>query len=282
MLKIFSDTCTLYAPAEAAAIGLTVAPLQLVCGEDSWLDYIEAQQQDCLDLIAQAKIPSSSQPPIGTVVDNYNADPSAEIINVTLAHGLSGTYESACLARTMAENPQRIHVVNSQSIAGPQRYMAEMAARMAAAGESVKNVLAKLDYVINNTDSYLVVDDFDFLRRGGRLSPLVAYIGKTIKMAPAVKLSEDGKRLDMFTVKRTISKAFEAIAKDMQKVGADAAGCKFYVGHANVPKRAEQAVAALKDLFGENIDLEVLQLSPVCIAQGGPGCVSMHYIRKVD
>lgn len=277
MVKIASDSSTLLSVAEGASQGITISPLNVNVGDGSWREIEEMSGEECLRYIADGHLPVSSQPAIGEVVDNYNRFPGEEIINITLADGISGTYNTACMARDMADDPERITVWNSQSICGSQRYMAQMAARMAAAGADKDTILDALEERRKHNASYLISDDFDFLRRGGRLSPLVAYIGKSIKMAPAVKLSDDGRRLDFFTVKRTFAKTVEAIIDDMKKRGADAS-YMFYVSHAGAQKRAEQAVAALQRVFGADIAVDTLHLGPAFIAQGGPGCVSLHYV----
>ncbi|MBQ3180709.1 MAG: DegV family protein [Firmicutes bacterium] len=277
MVKIASDSSTLLSVAEGADQGITITPLQVSIGDNSWREIEEMSGEECLQYVAEGHLPVSSQPAIGEVVANYNRFPGEDIINIALADGISGTYNTACMAKDMADDPERITVWNSQSICGSQRYMAQMAAKMAAAGHTRDEILAALEERRKHNASYLISDDFDFLRRGGRLSPLVAYIGKSIKMAPAVKLSDNGRHLDLFTVKRTFAKTVEAIIEDMKKRGADAS-YKFYVSHAGAPKRAEQAVAALQRVFGMDISLEVLHLGPAFIAQGGPGCVSLHFV----
>ena len=59
----------------------------------------------------------------------------------------------------------------------------ETAAKLAAQGSSREEISEKLDQMIGANKSYLLPDDFDYLRRGGRLSPLVSYLGKTIRLA---------------------------------------------------------------------------------------------------
>jgi DegV family protein with EDD domain len=278
MIRINSDSSILYKVDEAAKLGVVTTPLHVICGDESWSELEEFSTADCLALIQSGKLPVSSQPSLGEVLANYDKFPNDEIINITMADGLSGTYESACMARDMAANPERITVLNSRTLCGPHRYLVELAAELAAAGESRAAILERLEESMAKTASYLVVEDFDFLRRGGRLSPFVAFIGKTIKMVPSVKASPDGKRLDPFAVKRTFCKALETIALDMQKHGAGS-DCKFYVAHAGDVKRGEKGVAAIRKVFGD-VELEVLELGPVFVAQGGPGCVSLHFIKK--
>ena len=52
------------------------------------------------------------------------------------------------------------------------------------------------------SESFLIPQDFDFLRRGGRLTPMAAALGSVLKLKPIMTLTEDCKRLDKFAVKR--------------------------------------------------------------------------------
>lgn len=89
--------------------------------------------------------------------------------------------------------------------------MVEKAVELAKAGKSRREILAALDQMMATDVSYLMPADFDYLRRGGRLSPLVSLVGKTIKLAPVLTQSEDGRQLVMSAVKRSYKLALHEI-----------------------------------------------------------------------
>ena len=76
-------------------------------------------------------MPTSSQPAIGEVVAMYEQHPEEEILNIAMADGLSGTYNSAVAAAGMCENADRITVLNTRTLCGPHRYLVEKALEMA-------------------------------------------------------------------------------------------------------------------------------------------------------
>ena len=131
-----------------------------------------------------------------------------EVINIAMADGLSGTYQSACGAKNMVENGDNVTVINSTTLCGPHRYMVEKAQQMKEAGCGAKEIIEWLEAATKKHESFLIPQDFDFLRRGGRLTPVAATLGLVLKLKPIMTQTPDGKQLDKFRVKRTMKAAF--------------------------------------------------------------------------
>ena len=91
-------------------------------------------------------------------------------------------------------------------------------------------------------------------------------------------LAEDKQSLVKFTTKRTFKKAIAKIVEEMIECGVDS-NCKIYISHACIDELAEEAKNIILNNI-ENADIEINLLSPVFTTQGGPGCVSIQYIRK--
>ncbi len=276
MVKIVTDSSTLYTREEAKAAGFEATPLCVSIDDWNGRD-LEMDIDQFYKMIEEGHVPQSSQPPIGEVVDLYESS-DEEMINITMADGLSGTYNSACSAKDMVENNERITVVNSHSLCGPHRYMVEKAAEMARAGKEKLEILAWLKDASNKTESFLMPRDFSFLRRGGRLTPVASTISTVLKLKPILTGNEGCTRLDKFSVKRTFTSAVGAIVKHWEEKGI---GEKHicYVSHANVAQEAKIACELLKQAFPK-LEIRTLQLGPAFITQGGPGCVAIQYIER--
>lgn len=278
MLKIITDSSTLYTEDEARKLGFESVPLNVSIGDLEGRD-LQVDMKDFYKRIKKGEIPRSSQPSIGEVMDVFEKYSDSEILNISMADGLSGTYQSACGAREMVENSERITVFNTKTLCGPHRYMVERAQQMKEAGHSVKDILAWLEDVAERTESFLIPQDFAFLKRGGRLTPMAARLGSVLKLKPIMTLTEDCKKLDKFAVKRTMKAAVKTIIEHMKEKGVDER-YKFYVVHADALEDAKGIVANLKEVFG-NIDIELHDLSPVFVTQGGPQCIAIQYIEKI-
>ena len=98
MVRIVSDTSTLYSTTQAREAGFAVSPLSVHIAGNSYREFDEIDAQGFVDLIHQGNMPTSSQPAIGDVTAVYEKYPEDEIINIAMAAGLSGTYDSAVAA----------------------------------------------------------------------------------------------------------------------------------------------------------------------------------------
>ncbi len=277
MVQIITDTSTLYTPDEAKALGFESIPLCVNVGEFEGRDLL-IDMDDYYDRIRKGGIPKSSQPPIGDVVDMYEKYQDAEIINISMADGLSGTYQSACSAKEMLEDSSNVTVVNSMTLCGPHRYMVEKAQEMKEKGCSTKEILDWLEYIKERTESFLIPQDFDFLRRGGRLTPMAAALGSVLKLKPIMTLTEDCKRLDKFAVKRTMKAAVDTVINHLKTRNLDSRHI-LYISHADALEDAKKIMAQMKENFVE-LEVKILDLSPVFVAQGGPKCVAIQYIER--
>ena len=140
MVRIITDSSTLYTIEEGKNAGFDVLPLYVTIGDLEGRD-LQIDMTDFYARIEKGEIPKSSQPPIGEVIDLYEAYAGDEIINIAMADGLSGTYQSACGVREMADNKDKIHVFNSKTLCGPHRYMVEKAQKMKEEGKTAEEIL---------------------------------------------------------------------------------------------------------------------------------------------
>ena len=278
MIRIVSDTSTLYSTAQAKEAGFDVAPLSVTIAGESYKEFDEISSLDFVGIINQGNLPVSSQPSIGDVVAMYEQYPDDEILNISMAMGLSGTYQSAVSAAEIAGGGERIRVINSRTLCGPHRYLVEKAVELAKNNHSMDEIRAFVEKKMDTAKSYLMPADFDYLRRGGRLSPLVSHVGKVAGLAPAMTQTEDGTRLIVAGIKRGFANAIKFVAASLQERGVGK-GWLVSVSHAAAQDKAEQAVKILQAVMPE-ARFEILPLSPAFITQGGPGCVAVQVIEE--
>ena len=279
MVQIVTDSSVLYTEEEAKAAGFDVVPLCVSVGDMDGRD-LQINMEEFYGRIGKGEIPRSSQPPIGDVVEVYEKYQDADVLNICVADGLSGTYHGALSARDMVENRDRITVFNSRTLCGPHRYMVEKAQKMKEEGKGIPEILEWLKSAAEKTESFLIPQDFGFLKRGGRLTPVAAALGSVLKLKPVMRLTEDGTRLDKFFVKRTMSAAVSGIMDHMKKKGIDGRYL-LYIVHAAAPKEAG-AIREMIEAEFKGIQIQMMDLSPVFVAQGGPGCVAIQYIERYE
>ena len=280
MIRIISDSSSLYSEKKGQEKNITIASLTVHINGKSYREYEDIETEEFINIINEGHMPTSSQPSIGHIVDMYNQYEEDEIINISMADGLSGTYNSACVARGMAENPERIHVINSETLCGPQKYLVDLAAALVEEGKECKEIVDEINKALKESKSYLIPHDFDYLVRGGRISSIVGKIGSAIKLVPVMTMSDDKKSLVKFTTKRTYKKAVQKIIEQMTEDGINSQH-KLYIYHACNEDGAEEIKKIILSAIPD-ADIEVGLLGPVFTTQGGPGCISIQHIKKHD
>lgn len=278
MVRVVADTSTLYSTSQAREAGFAVSPLSVTIAGKTYREFDEISAEEFVDIIRQGHMPTSSQPALGEVEALYQEFAGEEILNIAMAHGLSGTYTSAVAAAELCDHSDHIHVINTRTLCGPHRYLVEKAVEWAKAGENVETIKEKLNMLIDSARSFLVPADFDYLRRGGRLSPLVSYVGKAASLTPIMTQTETGERLTVAGIRRGFPHAVKFIGKELEKAGVGR-GWRVYISHAGIREKAETVKQMLSEMLPEAI-FEIHPLSPAFITQGGPACFAVQYIHE--
>lgn len=264
----------MFSISEGAERGIIVCPLTVTLGTDTWLEFEEISPSTFLKRVRAGETPTSSSPPPGLILKAFDTDD--EVIHLAMADGLSGSYEVAVGLKPQAKHPENVHVINTRTLCTPHRVLALRAAELGKQGVETQEILTELNTMIDSAHSYLIPEDFEYLRRNGRLTPLAAKIVTLLKAIPVIKQTEDGTRLERFTVARKMDKALNSIISDMKKSGVTD---NYHIGisHADNPKDAMFAQRKLQEAFPA-ARIEIFELGPAFITQGGPGCFAIQVI----
>lgn len=276
MIRLISDSSTLYSIEEGKALPCDITPLCVTINGKTYREFEEINAETFLGLIKAGYIPSSSQPSMGELVELFEKYPDDEILVISMADGLSGTYQTAEAARQHTEHPERIHVVNSQTLCGPHRYLVDLAARLIRDGRQIEEILETLQNKIATSLSFLLPQDFSYLKRGGRCTP-VAAMGGLLKLQPIMIQAEEGRRLEKFGVGRSFDAAVKSVLGKLEE-HVQNARVQISVSHAFSKDQADKILAKVKDRF-PNAECVMYDLSCAFITQGGPRCIAIQSIE---
>lgn len=277
MIRLISDSSTLYSIEEGKALPCDITPLCVTINGKTYREYEDIDAEAFLNLIKAGYIPSSSQPSMGELVELFEKYPEDEILVISMADGLSGTYQTAEAARLHTEHPERIHVVNSQTLCGPHRYLVDLAARLIHEGTQIEEILDTLQTKIATSLSFLLPQDFSYLKRGGRCTPMAAAMGGLLKLQPIMIQAEEGRRLEKFGVGRSFDAAIKSVLGHLEE-HVQKARVQISVSHAFNKEQAEKILAKVKDRFPE-AECVLYNLSCAFITQGGPRCIAIQSIE---
>ena len=278
MIKIITDSASQLSKKQGNEIGVEVTPLIVNINNQSYKDYEEITDLQLIQKIKDGGIPSSSQPSIGEKLDTYNywIEQGYEIIDITMADGLSGTYQSACMAKDSCDDPSKVTVYNSRTLCVPQYVLVNKASKMARNNASKDEIIQMLDASCATSLNFMIPIDFDFLLRGGRTSNASAFLGGLLKLIPIVKGNETCTRLEKFAVARTYRKAFAQMLDYFEEHGVNQ-DYTICLAHALNEELLDKAIASVQKKF-PGIKIVSLPLAPSLITQGGPGCIAVQTI----
>lgn len=184
-IRIITDSgCDMLPP---YAPNLTVLPLTITFGEESFLDGVELDHHRFYEkLIEGEELPTTSQIAPAAFEEAFQraVDAGEAVVCVTLSSKLSGTYQSARIA---AEGfPGQVWVVDSENVTIGQRVLVERAVELAGQGLDAAQLSARLDQEKKDIRLVALLDTLEYLKRGGRISPSIAMVGGLLSIKPVV------------------------------------------------------------------------------------------------
>ncbi len=276
-MKIITDSSALYSIQEGKELGIEVIPACVLVDGLVYRDYEDISSEELLKLIEQGKAPTSSQPAIGDVIDIFEGTQD-DILYLTIGDGLSGTYQNAMGARNCLEQNEHIHIIDTQTLGGAQRFLVQKAMKLKKEGVGIEEIVRQVKKSVVTSASFVIASDFNFLKRSGRLTPIAAAICSVIKIIPVLTQTEDMKKIKPFAVKRSYKKAVDAVIEYFKEMKVNQEYI-ISIGHAGVRQMAEDVVKQIRNHFSDTT-IELFQLSPTLITHGGPGCITIQTICR--
>lgn len=192
--------------------GLVVAPLGIIASgepmEEGFTseDFYRTQQQKGVTLTTSQVSPAGYM----DIFEDLLKNPEDEVIVISLASGLSGSYNSARLAKTSVDE-KRIHLIDSQTISFPMVLLVQEALNLRNQGKSAQEIVDILEEDKKKVRLLGLVPTLEYLKRGGRISAATAAIGELAGIKPILTL-EEGKIAVPLKV-RGMKKAYNSMAR---------------------------------------------------------------------
>lgn len=258
-----------------------ISYLMIIFGKQAYQEFKEISPSKFVELLGEhEELPSTSQPSVGSNAQLYEqafADGYDEVVHLTLASALSGSYASAVSAAEMV-NAEKIHVYDTKGIASIQYTLVVEAGKMAQAGKSVSEILTRLDQLREGWFIAAAINDLTNLRKGGRISSFSASLGSVLQIKPLIGVTEDG-GLEPTGKVRTFKKALNLLVNLAKEAKLDPEKDEVGVLHMENPEAAAQLKADLLKIY-PGIEITELPLSLAVAVHAGPGAASVSWVRK--
>jgi DegV family protein with EDD domain len=278
-IAVVTDS-TAYLPEEALGeLDIPVIPLWLIWGDERFRDGVDIDPPTFYQRLRTLEtFPTTSQPSAGEF-EAFFREVGAEadaVVGLFISSKISGTVANAKAAQ--AQLPDlNIRVVDSLSTSIGLGFSVLAAARAAAAGESVDDIVAVAEDLGSRMHLLFAVDTLEYLHRGGRIGGAKRLLGTALNIKPLLQL-EDGAVEPLMQV-RTKRKA---VAQMLNVVGERLAGkpvAEAAIINADCPEEA----AAVAEQVGQRFGLGTVPsvpLSPVIGAHAGPGTVGICFYAQ--
>ena len=277
MVKITTDTTSMYTVSEGKAMGIDLVPMTLIAGDKSYREIEEINVDELKELIEAGVKHTTSQPAVGEVMDLFEeASEESPILHITMGANFSGAYSSACAVKEMMDDDVKefITVYESGTVCGINWAMVNIAKDMADKGFSVEEIVKVLDHIKANDRNNMLPQDFAMVQRGGRVSEEERKLDPSLNIVPVLAFNEDRSRFVALGVMPSLKPAIERVIEEFKNTGVDG---KYFITIAQsyCMEDAEMAKAMLDEAFPD-CSKKIFTLTPVFTVQSGTRCVSIQ------
>lgn len=279
-IAIFTDSASDLDPALAAAEGITIIPLLVNFGNQSFKAGAEMSTADFWERMVapDAPFPTTAASSPGDFKEAYEqafAAGADAIVSIHVANTLSGTIKSAQIASDMLPD-REIHIVDSLAVSMSEGILARLAVGLAAEGRSAAEIAERLEARVPDMRIYLSLETLAYLKKGGRISGAQAAIGTLLSVKPIISVL-DGV-VETVDKVRTRSKARERLIELI---------CERPIERVSILHAMSPDVEAFRDAVLEHapggldpanasIDLVGASVGP----HVGPGCVGAAILYR--
>jgi DegV family protein with EDD domain len=171
---------------------ITVIPLKIIFGEkEIFRDGIDITTEQIYKQMEKNNIPGTSQPTPAEFVSAYKklASDGSSIISIHISSEMSGTYQSARLAKEMLPDLD-VEVIDSRQVSMALGLIVLKAAKLANEGRTKPEILKTVDRIISNIQVYFIVDTLKYLQHGGRIGKAEAFLGTILNVKPILHIKD--------------------------------------------------------------------------------------------
>ncbi len=279
MIKIMTDSTSDIDLEYAKKLNIEVVPLKVIFGQKEYKDRVDLQPEQFYDLLASSNsLPSTSQPSPQDYLDVYEKikETKDTLIVITLSSVLSGTYQSACIAKDLVDY-ENIYIIDSLNATQGLRLIVEKAVQLRNNGLSAQEIVNVIEEYKTRVHIYAYVDTLEYFYKGGRLSKTSATVGTMLKLKPIVGLKNG--TLDVFAKARGALKATTKVIDVIKEHGEIDLDEPISIGYTGDTSGLDKFENTLREEFGFD---EVLHgyVGPVIGTHAGPGARLIAYVTK--
>lgn len=278
-VRIITDSTSDISLEQARKMGIAIVPLKVIFGEKEYKEGLEITIDGFYEkLVTTEKLPTTSQPSPDDFLEHFMQAKEAgdSVVAILIAGKLSGTFQSAMIAKDMAEYSQ-IYIVDSMTAITGLRLLVEHAVDLRNQGMEAEQIAETLEGLKDRIVLLAMVDTLEYLYKGGRLSKSSAIIGTLLKFKPIITLKDAA--LWVVGKERGANKGIARLLEAIEEFGT--IDRKFPVNFGYTAEDSKTQI--LMDKVLEKYPLDKTGVYPVGCVVGthvGPGACILTYIKQ--
>lgn len=193
-IRIITDSTSDISQQQAETLNISVLPLRVIFQEGEYADGIDLQNDEFYEKLIQSSVlPTTSQVTPDQFLSHFEDAKNKKdtVIVITLSEKLSGTYQSATIAKDLSEYDD-IHIIDSLNVTLGLQILVHHAIDLLHYGHTAYEIIEKLEVDKHKIRLYAFVENLEYLRKGGRLSSVSALAGTLLNIKPIIEIT-DGK-----------------------------------------------------------------------------------------
>lgn len=256
--------------------GIGIVPLYINIGKQGFLDGIDiTREQFYQNLPTYPFHPTTAVPSLQKFRLIYNSlaeEGASEILSIHVSKSLSAVVD---VAQSAAQETTAIPVTvfDSRQLSLGTGFLVETAAKMAAAGSSIRDILASLNDQIKRSYVFAALDTLEYLRRSGRMNHFMSSLGSLLQIKPILTMY-DGKPVAERV--RTRSRAMQRLVEMLEAVGKLE---RIAIVHSHAQERIAELRTMAASILPKGNILEI-DITPVIGAHLGPGALGFAVVAK--
>lgn len=280
MIRIATDSTCDMPPGYFEEYDVTVVPINIQFGTETYEDGVTIDRETFVQKIDELGIlPTTSQPSAWQFKQYYRKlqeEGATDIVSLHVTSKLSGTYQSAMMAKEELEDQVRVHPFDSASGSVTLGFMCMEASRLSRAGKSVAEILARMEAIRDRACLVLTLKDLRYAQMSGRTGKLQSSLASLLSIKPIVLL-EDG-LLDVVEQVRTQSKAIDRLLDIVAERVGKTDAVNLAVIHALAPEAGQELLERARSRFNCR-ETFVADLTSSLVVHFGPGTLGLSAYR---
>lgn len=289
MLVLFSDTDTDMTPEIAKEYGYRLISMPYSVDGRNIYPYVDFEKFDChefYEMLRAGTIPNTSALNEEEYINYFKPvfEAGDDILYVHFSRQMSGTFAAMdrAVARLKAEYPERsFYAIDTRGISILSLNVALEIGDMYKAGKSVEEMLKWAETEVDKFAVYFFADDLRFFARSGRVSGLAGTMGTILGIRPIIYMGSNGK-MESIGKEKGRAKAVARLVKYAEELGDDVKGHRVLITSADAPELVDLLVKGMKEKFGDDLDIMILDVNPTIGSHCGPSSIGVcfHSIHR--